>query len=224
MTYRAVLFDLDGTLLDTLADIAVSADAVLVRLGFPPHGTDAYRRFVGEGVQMLFTRALPPGKAEPGLLAECAAAFRESYEENWNCFTAPYEGIEELLNALEARRLKLAVLSNKPDRFTRLCVEEYFPGRRFEAVIGHRDGHARKPDPAVACEIARLLDVPPAEFVYVGDTPTDMETAKGAGMLPVGVRWGFRPAKELSAAGAVAILDQPMQLIDYFLSGGPTPG
>jgi phosphoglycolate phosphatase len=224
MKYRAVLFDLDGTLLDTLADIAISADAVLVRFGFPAHGTHAYRRFVGEGLQMLFTRALPPGKAEAGLLAECGAAFREVYEQNWNRFTAPYEGIEELLDALEARSLKMAVLSNKPDRFTRLCVKEYFPGGSFQAVLGQRDGHPRKPDPAAAGEIARLLDVPPAEFVYVGDTPTDVETAQGAGMLPVGVRWGFRPAEELVAAGAKAILERPIQLVDCLLTDLPTPG
>jgi len=219
MPYRAVLFDLDGTLLDTLADIAEAADVVLRRFGFPTHGINGYRRLVGDGVQMLFAQALPPAHAKPEMLARCAAAFREAYEASWNHATRPYDGVTEMLDALEERRIKLAVLSNKPDRFARLCVEEYLPGRGFQAVLGLRDGIPRKPDPAAAVEIAARLGVPPREFVYLGDTPTDIQTAQSAGMLPVGATWGFRPAQELRAAGAAVLIDAPMELIEILSAG-----
>jgi phosphoglycolate phosphatase len=163
---------------------------------------------------MLFSLALPSGKAEPELIAQCGTAFREAYGQRWNRQTRPYPGITQLLDALEARQIRLAVLSNKPDRFTKLCVGEYFPGRPFEAVLGQREGVPRKPDPQAAHEIARLMKIAPEEFVYLGDTPTDVQTARNAGMLPVGVTWGFRPAEELTAAGATTVIERPIELVD----------
>ena len=133
--------------------------------------------------------------------------------KSWNVHTKPYEGIPELLDALAARGLKMAVLSNKPDEFTKRCVDEYFGLGRFEAVLGQREGVARKPDPAGALEIAERLGLPPECFVYLGDTAVDMQTAQSAGMYAVGVLWGFRPLEELREGGARAVIRQPMELI-----------
>ena len=149
MDYAAVIFDLDGTLLDTLADIGEAANRVLIQRGFPPHPPDSYRYFVGEGVRVLFERSLPGDACRDDVLAACAEDFRQAYAECWNFRTRPYDGIEDLLSALVARDVRLAVLSNKPDVFTKSCVREYLAQFPFEAVLGQRDGTPRKPDPAV---------------------------------------------------------------------------
>jgi phosphoglycolate phosphatase len=199
--YRAVVFDLDGTLLDSLADIGDSANAVLAQMGFPAHRPDEYRQFVGEGVAVLFQRALPADQRRPDTIARCVSEFQIAYGRNWNVRTRPYDGIAELLDALAARRLKLAVLSNKPHEFTQACVEHYFVSR-FEVMFGQREGVARKPDPAGALEIAERLKIAPGDFVYLGDSAIDMQTARNAGMKGVGAAWGFRSFDELRSAGA----------------------
>ena len=214
MESRAVLFDLDGTLLDTLADIAHAANEVLEHLGFATHPPEAYRRFIGDGVAVLFRRALPPGHDEPERVARCVADYRETYGRVWNVRTRPYDGIAALLDGLTSRGLGLAVLSNKPDDFTGLCVAEYLARWPFRAVLGHREGTPRKPDPAGALEIVHRLGVPAGQFLYVGDTAVDMETARSAGMRPVGAAWGFRPAEELWAAGAETVIAQPADLLE----------
>ena len=154
MRYSAVVFDLDGTLLDTLADIADAANRVLVKHGLAAHELDSYRQFVGEGVRVLFERSLPREACTSERVTACADDFRQAYAECWNIRTHPYDGVEELLSALVDRNVRLAVLSNKPDNFTKACVREYFPKFSFEAVLGQRDGVPRKPDPAGALEIA----------------------------------------------------------------------
>jgi len=212
MNASAVLFDLDGTLLDTLADIAIAANAVLEEIGLPTHPVEAYRQFIGEGVPMLFQRAA--GAADPALLDRCVGRFREVYGQAWNVRTHPYDGVPELLDELTARGPALAVLSNKPDVFTRLCVEHYLGRWPFRVVLGSREGVPRKPDPAGALEAAALLGLDPAAIVYLGDTAIDMRTARGAGMHPVGVSWGFRPVAELLDAGAAQIIDRPLALLD----------
>lgn len=218
MPYTAVVFDLDGTLLDTLADIAQAANRVLVQRGLAAHDIDAYRLFVGEGVRVLFERALPPTACSDELIAACAEDFRQAYAECWNVQTRPYEGIDDLLAALVARGVRLAVLSNKPDEFTQACVREYFARFPFEAVLGQREGVPRKPDPAGAREIAAQLDIAPERMLYVGDTAVDMQTALAAGMFPLGVSWGFRPRSELLAGGAQALIDRPAELLPWFPS------
>jgi len=214
MKCRAVLFDLDGTLLDTLADIANAANSVLEHLGFPTHDVEAYRAFVGEGLKALYGRVLPAARREPELIIQCTEAFRAAYEQHWNRHTKPYDGIPELLDALEARRLKMAVLSNKPDRFAKLCVDEYFPELQFEVVLGQGEKVPAKPDPSGARQVAQQIGLPPEAILYLGDTGTDIETARTARMHPVGAKWGFRPAEELQAAGAIALIEHPMQLLD----------
>jgi len=214
-----VLFDLDGTLLDTLEDIGRSANEVLEGLKLPGHPMDAYRRFIGDGVANLFRRAIVEGSArdgdeiDPGLIARCVEGFRESYGRGWNVATRPYPGIPELLDVLSARTLGLAVLSNKPDAFTRQCVDAYLARWPFSVVFGEREGVPRKPDPAGALEVADRLGVPPEAVLYVGDSSVDMETACRAGMLPVGVAWGFRSPEELRAHGALHIIETPLELL-----------
>ena len=223
MQYAAAVFDLDGTLLDTLADIAHAANRVLVQRGLPAHPLDAYRRFVGEGVRVLFERSLGDVPDKEQMMAVCSEDFRQAYADCWNVQTRPYDGIDDLLTALVHRGVRMSVLSNKPDRFTKACIREYFPEIRFEAVLGQRDDVPRKPDPAGAREIAALMDLPPERILYVGDTAVDMQTANAAGMFPVGVLWGFRPLAELLDGGAQAVIEHPAELLRWFpTSAGPT--
>jgi phosphoglycolate phosphatase len=212
MKFRAVLFDLDGTLLDTLADIAHAANTVLEQLGLPTHPADAYRLFIGEGVAVLFRRAL--GLDDDAAVDRCVAAFRDAYGRSWNVRTRPYDGIPELLDALVDRGVGLTLLSNKPDAFTRLCAEHYLARWPFRAVLGARDGVPKKPDPAGALEIAAQLGLEPGQFAYLGDSAVDMLTAHRAGMYPVGASWGFRPVAELREGGAGAVVDHPRELLD----------
>jgi phosphoglycolate phosphatase len=219
MRYAGVVFDLDGTLLDTLRDIADAANAVLAAQGFPTHDLEAYRYFVGEGVAQLYRYLLPPENHTDAWIERCGVLFRESYERHWNVHTAAYPGVEELLQQLCARSVRLAVLSNKPDVFTKKCVARYLAQYPFAVVLGQRDGVPRKPDPTAALEIARSLELSPADCVYLGDTGIDMQTAVRAGMLAVGAQWGFRPAEELLRHGAQAIIGSPGELLDIVEAG-----
>jgi len=213
----AIIFDLDGTLLDTLADIGGSVNTVLAQFDFPTHELDAYRYFVGDGVGTLFARALPEDQCDAQVVKQCVVAFQREYRRQWNVHTRLYEGIREMLDDLTRRRWKLAVLSNKPDEFTQSCVRHYLSAWRFEVVFGQREGVPRKPDPTAAKEIAALLAVSPQRCVYVGDTSIDMQTACNAGMRPVGVLWGFRTREELQMAGARHLIQHPRQLLDLLM-------
>ena len=210
----AIIFDLDGTLLDTLADIGGSVNAVLAEFDFPTHELDAYRYFVGDGVVTLFDRVLPDNRRDPQTVRRCVVAFQEAYRRQWNVHTRLYDGISGMLDELTRRRWKLAILSNKPDEFTQSCVRHYLSAWRFEVVFGQREGVPRKPDPTAAREIAALLQVSSQRCLYVGDTSIDMHTACNAGMLPVGVLWGFRTRDELQMAGARHLIEHPRQLLD----------
>ena len=213
MRFKAILFDLDGTLLDTLADLADAMNRVLAQRGFPTHPMDAYRYFVGDGASTLVARTLPEEARREDTIRACLDAFKEDYDKNWNIKTKPYDGVLEMLNALVARKVKMAVLSNKPHDATVRCVEALLADWEFDAVLGQRDGVPRKPDPAGAVEIAERLDIPPGEFLYLGDTGGDMKTARAAGMFPVGVSWGFRPVRELRENGARSLLTRPEDLV-----------
>lgn len=213
MNFRAVLFDLDGTLLDTIDDLADSMNRALERLGFPTHEVAAYKYYVGDGVEKLARRALPEGHRDEQTIARCIAGMRAEYGKRWAEKTRPYEGIAELLNALTARGVPMAIFSNKPDDLVKLMVPELLPHWKFQVVLGHRPGAEKKPHPAAALEIARTIGVPPAEFLYLGDTNTDMQTANAAGMYPVGALWGFRTADELAANGAKRLIEHPTDLL-----------
>ena len=216
MPHRAIIFDLDGTLLDTLQDLCDATNRVLAARGFPPHPRDAYRYFVGDGPHMLVARALPEGARDEETVAEVVSAFRADYGENWAVRTRPYDGVPEMLDALTARGVPMAVLSNKPHENTQKCVGTLLRKWRFVSVIGQSDDIPPKPDPKGALYTAKVLAVPPSELLYVGDTNTDMQTARNTGMFAVGVLWGFRDREELETSGANVILAQPGELPGLF--------
>lgn len=214
MHYKAILFDLDGTLLDTLEDLGNAANCVLAGKGFPIHTLDMYRYFVGDGVTMLMNRALPEDNRNDDTIRACVRAFREEYGRNWHVKTRPYDGVAEMLDALTANGLKMAVLSNKPDEFTKQCVTEFLPDWTFDMVLGQSNSVPLKPDPSGAREIAKCLNISPSNFIYLGDTAIDMKTAVTAGMFPVGALWGFRTEKELRENGARALIKRPQEILN----------
>ncbi len=213
MRYRAILFDLDGTLLDTIRDLADSMNAVLQRCGLPGHGCEAYKQFVGDGMDVLVRRALPENRRDRETVDGCLLAMRAEYSSRWRQQTRSYEGIPDLLDALRDLQIRMAILSNKADDFTREMVRIFFPRWAFDAVVGARPDVPRKPDPTAALGIARGLGIPPGQILYLGDSGTDMQTARAAGMLPVGALWGFRTAAELRANGAQVLIKRPMELL-----------
>lgn len=213
MTYRAVLFDLDGTLLNTIDDLADAMNAALAELGFPTHSVDRCKQFVGDGLRTYAVRALPQQQPDEQAIERCCDVFRREYGQRWQVKTRAYEGIAELLDGLTRRGLTMSVLSNKPDDFTKLMVARMLDRWRFEVIRGVGADGVKKPDPAGALAIAAHHGVAPAEFLYVGDTNTDMQTARGAGMYAVGVTWGFRPAEELTESGAARLIDRPEELL-----------
>jgi len=214
MTYKAVLFDLDGTLLDSIDDMGDSLNRVLVQNGFPTHNRVAYCRFVGDGATNLISRALPEDKRTNTIINSCLEAFLEDYDNNWNVKTRLYEGIPELLDTLISRGLKMTVLSNKPHRYTKKCMDGFLSDWNFDVVFGQRDDVPRKPDPAGALEIAEQLNISPSNFLYLGDTETDVKTSIAAGMFPVGVLWGFRSSGELQESGAKVLIKRPLEALD----------
>jgi len=215
MMKKAVLFDLDGTLLDTLEDLCDSVNRVLASRGYPVHPLDAYRYYVGDGAATLFRRVLPEGKNSDEMVQKCLLDFREDYGRSWNVKTKPYPGIEELLDALTGGGIRMTVFSNKPHETTKKCVDGILPRWRFEPVLGQREEVPKKPDPAGALEITRILGLQPSDFLYLGDTGTDMRTATAAGMFPLGALWGFRTEEELIETGARALIREPMELLQH---------
>lgn len=213
MPFAAVLFDLDGTLLDTLDDIADAANAVLASQGMPTYPAAAYKLFVGEGVKRLLEKALPADHRSPEAIARCAGLFNEEYSRRWSAKTRPYDGILPLLSSLREKQWPLAVLSNKPQAFTEQCVEHYFPAGTFTCVLGQREGVPPKPDAAGAIDIAHRLSLPPQKIAYLGDSSIDMQTAVAAGMFPIGALWGFRSREELLAHKAEAVIGRSEELI-----------
>ncbi len=215
LPYHAVIFDLDGTLLNTLEDLGNSVNRVLEQKGLPIHKLDSYRYFVGDGAPMLITRALPEEKRKDKIIhASCLKAFREDYRQNWNVTARPYEGVPEMLDALNARKLKMAVLSNKPHEFTKQCIAGLLPKWNFDMVLGQRNGIPCKPDPIGALEIAEHLHIQPSRFLYLGDTAVDMKTSIAANMFPVGALWGFRTAQELQENGAQMLISYPLDILN----------
>ncbi len=212
MQYKALLFDLDGTLLDSLADLAGSANRMLRTMCFPEHSVSSYRYFIGDGLQTLVERIVPPDQVQEQTILECIRLFRDDYGANWHVQTAMYEGIGQMLDNLTKTGFPMAILSNKPDDFTRACVDKLLPHWSFFPIFGHRSNVPKKPDPMGAMEVADELKLKPGDILYVGDTATDMETACRAGMDAVGVLWGFRTAKELESAGARYLISRPEEL------------
>jgi phosphoglycolate phosphatase len=213
MPFKAVLFDLDGTLLDTLDDLADSTNAALAAMGLPVHPVDAYRYFVGDGLENLVRRVMGPRASDPDAVAHGIELARREYAHRWADKSKPYPGIPDLLDQLTARRIPMTVFSNKPDEFTQLCIARLLPSWHFAVVQGASAAFPKKPDPSGAIAIAAKLGVAPTDCLYLGDTNTDMRTAVAAGMYPVGVLWGFRTGEELRDAGAAVLVKSPMDLL-----------
>jgi len=214
MKHSLIIFDLDGTLVDSLEDLADSMNVVLESRGYPTHPPAPYRRYVGDGIVNLVRRALPPEASDEDLVAECAELMREEYTRRETNKTRPYPGVPELLEALRSRGMRTAVLSNKPDDATGSIVAAVLLDHTFERVLGARPGVPLKPDPSSALELAADLGAHPEETIYVGDTDTDMQTGRRAGLFTVGVTWGFRDAQELLDSGADHIIDEPLELLE----------
>jgi phosphoglycolate phosphatase len=215
MRFSGVIFDLDGTLLDTIEDIAQTMNLVFGRRGYPFFSIEDCMRMVGDGMEVLVRRALPCGSDDEALMGEIVQEYREAYSRVWRDHSRPYPGVLELLEGLKARGVRSAVLSNKSHPFTETMTRELLPFD-FEIVRGALPGVPFKPDPSAALRMASEMNVPPAGFVFVGDTDIDMETARAAGMYPAGALWGFRDAANLKAGGASVLLASPGDLLRLF--------
>jgi len=213
MKYKAVIFDLDGTLLNTLSDIAHAANRVLASNGFPTHPVDSYRHFIGDGTLKLIERALPENHRSEELIVQCYNEFRKDYDQHWQVDTSVYDGIEDTLAILCNRGTRLSLLSNKPHEYTLKCVDAFLSDWPFESVLGQTDDIPRKPDPAGALMISRQMEISPNNFIFIGDSGVDMKTAVAAGMFPVGALWGFRPQEELIQSGAKELLARPLEIL-----------
>ena len=213
MKFDAVIFDLDGTLLDTIDDLTDSMNWALARHGLGPHTPDECKYFVGDGVVTFAIRALGDLARDEALVNKVVASVRQHYGEHWADKTRPYPGVMQLLAGVRERGLKAAVFSNKPDDTTQLTVGRLLDGFRFDIVRGARTGVPLKPDPAGAIALAADLSIPPARVLYLGDTNTDMQTAVGAGFYPAGALWGFRKADELLASGAKVLVAKPTDVL-----------
>ena len=214
MQYKAVIFDLDGTLVDSLADLSDSVNLMLESYGFPTHEMEQYRYFVGNGSKKLMERTLPRDKAASAeFVEEALVKYKAIYKERLLEKTRPYNGVRELLAELKSRGIPLAVCTNKHNDAALTIVKILFAPGTFEEVLGDRPGFPKKPNPATPLEIASHLGVKPDEVAYLGDTSVDMETAVHAGFLPVGVLWGFRPEEELVKSGAKVLLKAPLELL-----------
>jgi phosphoglycolate phosphatase len=213
MQFEAVIFDLDGTLLDTLEDIANTLNTVLEAHGYPIHSLDDCRFLVGYGMRELVRRALPETLEDEKTFERLLQEMQALYAQNWNINSRPYEGIDRLLDFLTVKGIKKAILSNKPDHFTKLCAESLLSRWRFDTVMGHHAGITHKPAPEGALLVAGMLGCQPSQILYAGDSGIDMQTAVAAGMYPVGVLWGFRPEAELRANGAARVVESPDEII-----------
>lgn len=218
MRFAAVIFDLDGTLLDSLEDLADAVNAVLAAAGLPTHPAAAFRSFVGNGVVNLVRRAAPAGLSD-AQLRDLVLAGRAEYGRRWDQKSRPYPGIPAMLDALVQAGVPLALLSNKPDEFTARIAERFFAPWPLSPARGAREGVPLKPDPAAALAVARELGVAPGEILFAGDSDVDVRTARYAGMFAAGVLWGFRSADELTAAGADALFATPAELARFVLGG-----
>ena len=179
------------------------------------HAIDAFRTFVGDGSAVLVTRALPENQRQPEIINSCLQGYLDDYHQNWHQSTHPYDGIQDLLNALQDRRIPMAVVTNKPHRFTGSMMARYFEPFHIHPVLGQQDGIPKKPDPHLALEASREMGVAPSSCFFVGDSAIDMQTARNADMHPIGAGWGFRTAEELYQAGALTVLGHPLELLDW---------
>lgn len=212
---RLVIFDLDGTLLDTIADLAAATNHALAQLNFPTHEVSAIRTFVGNGIAKLLERAMPEKERKEENAARIRHLFQTYYDKHSMDNTKPYPGIIELLHALQQNGVMQAVASNKYQAATAQLVTHFFPDIHFVGVLGQRQNIPTKPDPSIVFELMKLANADKKDVLYVGDSGVDMQTALNAGVNAIGVSWGFRSRKELGAFRPMSIIEKPENLIEY---------
>lgn len=210
---KLVIFDLDGTLLNTIADLAAATNQALQHYGYPTHEVEAYRFFVGNGINKLFERALPETERTEENILKIRSQFVPYYDTHNADLSRPYPGIPELLRTLQQKGIKIAVASNKYQAATRKLIAHYFPEINFVEVLGQREGIPAKPDPSIVNEIRIKAGVDEKEILYAGDSNVDMQTAHNAGVTAVGVAWGFRPRTELEALHPAYIIEKAEELL-----------
>ena len=211
---KACLFDLDGTLIDSLEDLADAVNRMLVESGYPQQPLSVFPKYIGDGAHKLVERALPEEAREEGKIQLALQGYMRHYEDTWDKKSKPYPGMVELLQDLRSRGYQIGVLSNKPHDFTVKCCTHFFASGTFDLVFGQRPHIARKPDPAGALETLHHFGCSPAEAYYLGDSGVDMQLASNAGMYGVGVLWGFRGEEELRENGAKRLIASPEELLN----------
>jgi len=210
---KLIIFDLDGTLLDTLQDLSDSCNAILQQYGYSIHPLSAYKKFVGNGVQKLIERALPEHARTSEIITPLLTAFKSYYEQQKISHTKPYEGIVSLLQTLKSEGYLISVASNKYHEAVIPLIKRYFPTITFDLILGHRTGHPAKPDPDIVLDTLRTLGIAKEDCWYVGDSSVDMDTANNAAVTAVGVTWGFRDENELRQHNAKHIIHVPGELL-----------
>jgi phosphoglycolate phosphatase len=219
---KAIIFDLDGTLIDSITDIADAMNASLTELGFPTHSVEDYKGFVGDGLNELAKRALPAKQQSNKNIEALAKKFWDNYDIAWYLHTNLYPGVLYLIQLAVARKMKLAILSNKAHYFTKKMIRHFFRGAMirhtknpFGIYCGEEPGRPAKPDPTMALELATRMKIKPQNIAFIGDSEVDIKTAKNAGMIAVGAAWGYRSKQELIDAGADLVFDNPTQMTTY---------
>lgn len=217
MKFAAVIFDLDGTLLNSLEDLADSTNKALALHGFSEHSSEEYKLFIGNGMRQLIKNASPEN-TDDDKIEQILIDFRAIYIKNYINKTCPYNNIESSLRKLKEMGIRMSICSNKADKMTNEIVEKTIGKEYFDVVFGERDGVPKKPDPASLLEAAEIMKVNPGETIYIGDSGGDMISAKNAGMYAVGALWGFRSKEELENHGAQLLVSDPMELVDFISS------
>lgn len=212
---KLIIFDLDGTLLDTIVDLGTSVNIALEKHGFPQHDMETYRFMVGNGITKLIEKALPEDQRDSATIEQVKHTFLTYYLPHSGDYTQPYPGIQELLAALKTKGIRLAVASNKMQVATENVVSHFFPSIHFDVVLGQREGIPMKPDPNILLSILQLTDCHADETIYVGDSGIDVLTAINANIPFVGVLWGFRPKEELASLGATSFVSSPNEIFSF---------
>ncbi|WP_417942791.1 HAD family hydrolase [Flavobacterium sp. RS13.1] len=213
MKFKGIIFDLDGTLVNSLEDISDAMNKVLEGLNFPTHTYDTYQYFIGSGLRNLVSKALPASNNSDEQIEICFASMVNEYREICTLKTKPYKGIVELLDNLASQNIKMAVFSNKADELTKKIASEIFPNH-FDAAVGLSTEALKKPNPFEAVEISKKWNLKPEEILFVGDSDIDMQTAVNANMFPVGVTWGYRTQEELKNSGAKVVVTKASELME----------
>ncbi|MHC0439920.1 HAD family hydrolase [Flavobacterium sp. 3-210] len=213
MKFKGIIFDLDGTLVNSLHDISDAMNIVLKGLNYPTHTYETYQYFIGSGLRNLISKALPESNNDSKQIEICFESLINEYRKICTLKTKPYDGIVELLDHLSSQNIKLAVFSNKADELTKKIASELFPDY-FDTAVGLSTEELKKPNPFEAVEISKRWNLKPEEILFVGDSDIDMKTAINANMFPVGVSWGYRTEDELKTSGAKLVINSASELIE----------